>query len=53
MKHKLMNHKLRSIIESIDDSKRPQKKLEAIMANDQKFAQFVDYMLKYKAKYKQ
>lgn len=46
MKQKLMNHKLRSIIESIDDSKRPQKKLEAMMANNQEFAQFIDYMLK-------
>ena len=45
MKQKLMNHKLRSIIESIDDSKRPQKKLEAMMANNQEFAKFINYML--------
>eukprot|EP01084_Bolivina_argentea_P147935 258764_1 len=45
IKQKLMNKRLREIIESIDDSKRPQNKLESIMSNDKQFAQFVNYML--------
>ena len=46
MKQKLMNRRLRQIIESIDDSKLPQQKLEALISNDPEFRQFVDYMLK-------
>eukprot|EP01083_Nonionella_stella_P040444 109755_1 len=46
IKLKLMNKKLKQIIESIDDSKRPQNKLETMMQSDKDFAEFVDSMLK-------
>jgi len=47
MKQKLIqNKRWRQIIESIDDSKQPQSKLEEVMSNDPEFAQFVDYMLR-------
>eukprot|EP00483_Globobulimina_turgida_P009012 UN09030 len=46
LKEKLMNRRLRQIIESIDDSRRPQNRLETLMKNDKDFAEFVDCMLK-------
>ena len=41
-----MNQKWRKMIERIDDSKKPQNKLEDAMKNDPEFAKFVDYIMK-------
>merc|ERR1711971_859736 len=46
LRRMLKNESFRKMIVHIDDSVRPQQRLEAVMRENAEFAEFVDYMLR-------